>query len=96
MPPSRWPSIPPKLELVLLLAAATTTYNLTMQMLPSQRIDLAQVRLDEPVAAPSSVAKAPGVSSVVHSSRPKERPDAGPCRVPPGGGPALNARFEPC
>ena len=43
------PTLPPRLELVLLLSAAATGYNLTMQILPGQRIDLAQIDAEERV-----------------------------------------------
>lgn len=104
-PPGRSPSmsmasLPPRLELVVLLAGAVVGYNLTMQYLPSQRINLGQIeaqdRLDRGESWPASAAK---------SSQPAAPSDAvsralalgsGVCTVPAGGGPALNERFEPC
>ena len=93
-------SLPPRLELIVLLAGAVVGYNLTMQYLPSQRINLGQIeaqdRLDRGESWPASAAK---------SSQPAAPSDAvsralalgsGVCTVPAGGGPALNERFEPC
>ena len=94
------PSLPPKLELVVLLAGAVVGYNLTMQILPSQRINLAQLeaqdRLDRGEPRPLDAIK---------TSMPVTQSDArstavafasAVCTVPAGGGPALNERFEPC
>ena len=94
------PSLPPRLELVVLLAGAVVGYNLTMQNLPSQRINLAQLeaqdRLDRGEPRPLDA---------IRTSMPVTQSDAGStavafasgvCAVPAGGGPALNERFEPC
>ena len=100
LPSMSMPSLPPRLELVVLLAGAVVGYNLTLQILPSQRINLAQLevqdRLDraEPRpldAIPTSmpVTQSAGFSTAVALG-------SGVCTVPAGGGPALNERFEPC
>ena len=44
------PSLPPKLELVVLLVGAAAGYNLTLQILPRERINLAQLEADEQIA----------------------------------------------
>ena len=94
------PSLPPRIELVVLLAGAVVGYNLTMQNLPSQRINLAQLeaqdRLDRGEPRPLDAIKTSmpvtqsdtGSTAVAFAS--------GVCTVPAGGGPALNERFEPC
>ena len=94
------PSLPPRLELVVLLAGAVVGYNLTLQILPSQRINLAQLevqdRLDRAEPRPLDairtsmpVTQSAGFSTAVAFG-------SGVCTVPAGGGPALNERFEPC
>ena len=94
-----FPSLPPKLELVVLLVGVAAGYNLTMQILPRERIDLAQLEVDEqiaeraepqPTAAPKTFAPIASRDSAAQTS------PGGTCLVPPGGGPALNERFEPC
>ena len=94
------PSLPPKLELVVLLAGAVVGYNLTMQILPSQRINLAQLE-----AQHSLDRGEPRPLDAIKTSMPVTQSDAastavafgsGVCTVPAGGGPALNERFEPC
>lgn len=100
------PTLPPRLELVLLLAAAATGYNLTMQMLPSQRIDLAQLEVEERLRSAQSLGSSPSApdSTVSVSITPTPAtvmnvavvPAMGTCAIPPTGGPALNERFEPC
>lgn len=100
------PTLPPRLELVLLLSAAATGYNLTMQILPGQRIDLAQVDAEERVQASETLSSS-GAASVSSSPLPiSPAPVAvmevavvnagGTCAIPLMGGPALNERFEPC
>jgi len=87
------PSLPPRLELVVMLIGATAGYNLAMRILPREQIDLARLPTDEQIATPV-VRRASAQSS---SMQPKaEALSEGVCRVPAGGGPALNERFEPC
>jgi len=100
------PTLPPRLELVLLLSAAATGYNLTMQILPGQRIDLAQIDAEERVQASealsSSRAASVSNSSLAISPAPVAVMEVavvnagGTCAIPLMGGPALNERFEPC
>ena len=99
------PSLPPRLELVVLLAGSVVGYNLTMQILPSQRINLAQLegqdRLDRGgVREPSRSSRFTQTSQFVAQSGSTSSASlalgAGTCTVPLGGGPALNERFEPC
>ena len=100
------PTLPPRLELVLLLSAAATGYNLTMQILPSQRIDLAQLEAEERIQASEASRPTPSASaaraSVSRNSTPAVVMDVavvnkrGICAVPATGGPALNDQFEPC
>ncbi|QNI84314.1 putative uncharacterized conserved secreted protein [Synechococcus sp. PROS-7-1] len=100
------PTLPPRLELVLLLSAAATGYNLTMKILPSQRIDLAQLEVEErvqtseafrstrsPSGARAPVSRNPAPAVVMDVAVVNNR---GTCAVPPSGGPALNDQFEPC
>ena len=100
------PTLPPRLELVLLLSAAATGYNVMMQIVPSQRIDLAQLEIQERVqsseasrsthsasALRASMSRTPAPVVVMDVAVAKGR---GTCAVPPTGGPALNDQFEPC
>ena len=94
-----FPSLPPRLELVVLLVGVVAGYNLTLQILPRERIDLAQLELDEQIA--ERVALQPTVAPVtvasIESTESAAEPSsAGTCLVPQGGGPAVNDRFEPC
>ena len=100
------PMLPPRLELVLLLSAAATGYNLTMQILPSQRIDLAHLEIQEG-AKSANVSRPSHSSSVLRSSQSISPAstvvmdmaglnERGICAIPSTGGPALNERFEPC
>jgi hypothetical protein len=87
--PMPFPALPPRLELVVLLVGVATGYNLAMQILPRERIDLARLGSDEQFAEsaadqPADPPFAPQTLSVSF------------CRIPAGGGPALNERFEPC
>jgi len=100
------PMLPPRLELVLLLSAAATGYNFTMQILPNQRIDLAQLEIQE--GAKSADVSRPSQASSVSRSSQSLSPastvvmdvavlnERGICAIPSTGGPALNERFEPC
>mgnify|MGYP001263846454 CR=1 FL=1 len=93
------PSLPPKLELVVLLVGVAAGYNLTMQILPRERIDLAQLEADEQIAERAAVQPtfAPKIYTPIASMESAAEPSpAGTCMVPPGGGPAVNERFEPC
>ena len=84
-----FPALPPRLELVVLLVGVATGYNLAMQILPREKIDLAELGSDEQFVASASD----------QQGDPQFAPQtlsASFCRVPPGGGPALNERFEPC
>ena len=94
------PSFPPRLELVVLLAGAVVGYNLTLQILPSQRINLAQLEVQDRFDRGE-----PRPLDATRTSMPVTQSDAvatamalgsGVCKVPAGGGPALNERFEPC
>ena len=94
------PSLPPKLELVVLLLGVAAGYNLTLQILPRERINLAQLEADEQIAelvaprprfAPTKFA-----SIATKESAAESLPPGGTCLIPPGGGPAVNDRFEPC
>tara|TARA_Y100001978_G_scaffold38024_1_gene33934 strand:- start:76 stop:348 length:273 start_codon:yes stop_codon:yes gene_type:complete len=86
-------SLPPRLELVVMLIGVAAGYNLAMRILPREKIDLARFATDEQIAAP--VVMRASEQSV--SMQPKaEVSTGGVCTVPPSGGPALNERFEPC
>ena len=104
-----FPSLPPRLKLVVLLVGVATGYNLTLQILPRERIDLAQLEADELIAerttpgstfAPKTLASktlAPLTFMPIASSESVAgSSSSATCLVPPGGGPALNERFEPC
>ena len=87
------PSLPPRLELMVMLIGVAAGYNLAMRILPQEQIDLAGLATDERIAAPV-VSRA-----TEQPTRMQFKAEASPesvCTVPPGGGPALNARFEPC
>ena len=85
-----FPSLPPKLELVGVAAG----YNLTLQILPRERIDLAQLEADEQIA--ERAAPRLMFASIANTKSAAESSPGGTCLVPPGGGPAVNDRFEPC
>ena len=94
-----FPSLPPKLELVVLLVGVAAGYNLTLQILPRERIDLAQLEPDEQIAeraAPQPTFAQPTFASIANTESAAESSSGGTCLIPPGGGPALNDRFEPC
>ena len=104
-----FPSLPPRLELVVLLVGVVTGYNLTLQILPRERIDLAQLEADERIAerttpgstfAPKTLAQKPlalqTFMPIASSESVAGSSSSATCLVPPGGGPALNERFEPC
>ena len=94
-----FPSLPPKLELVVLLVGVAAGYNLTLQILPRERIDLAQLEADEQIAeraAPRPTSAPTTFASIANTKSAAESSPGGTCLVPPGGGPAVNDRFEPC
>lgn len=94
-----FPSLPPKLELVVLLVGVAAGYNLTLQILPRERIDLAQLELDAQIAeraAPQPTVAPETFASIASMEPAAESSSAGTCQVPSGGGPAVNDRFEPC
>ncbi|WP_114993371.1 hypothetical protein [Synechococcus sp. UW179A] len=94
-----FPSLPPKLELVVLLVGVAAGYNLTMQILPRERIDLAQLEVEEQMterAEPQPTVIPKTFASIAITDSAAESSPGGKCLVPPGGGPALNERFEPC
>ncbi len=93
------PSLPPRLELVVLLVGVAAGYNLTLQILPRERIDLAQLEADEQIAeraAPRPTSAPTTFASIANTKSAAESSPGGTCLVPPGGGPAVNDRFEPC
>ena len=93
------PSLPPKLELVVLLVGVAAGYNLTLQILPRERIDLAQLEADEQIAeraAPQPPFDPTTFASIATRALAAESSSGGACLIPPGGGPAVNDRFEPC
>ncbi len=98
------PSLPPRLELVVLLAGAVVGYNLTIQILPSQRINLAQLdaqdrranRNDPQISRPGHALNTSMSVAQSASATGSLAIGSGVCTVPVGGGPALNERFEPC
>ncbi|QNI53061.1 putative uncharacterized conserved secreted protein [Synechococcus sp. BIOS-E4-1] len=99
------PSLPPKLELVVLLVGVAAGYNLTMQILPRERIDLAQLEAEERTQRPAvfpAPLRSPQLNATqqtvpVQSVEKRSMFASGEsCAIPPGGGPALNQRFEPC
>ena len=49
-----FPALPPRLELVVLLVGVATGYNLAMQILPREKIDLAELGSDEQFVASAS------------------------------------------
>ena len=88
----RMPRISTRQEAMLWFVCAAIGYQLTQSLLPSQRFALAQQIVPEP--AREGVVR-------LHAIQLSELDAAGKipmpaCRVPPGGGPALNASFEPC
>ena len=94
-----FPSLPPKLEIVVLLVGVAAGYNLTLQILPRERIDLAQLEADEQIAeraAPRPTSAPTTFASIANTKSAAESSPGGTCLVPPGGGPAVNDRFEPC
>lgn len=94
-----FPSLPPRLELVVLLVGAAAGYNLTMQILPREQIDLAQLEADEQFSATAESQKpAPTIGDATPSVLigPDTLRSFSVCAVPAGGGPAVNERFEPC
>ena len=93
------PSLPPKLELVVLLVGVAAGYNLTLQILPRERINLAQLEADEQIAelvAPRPRFAPTTFASIATTELAADSSSGGTCLIPPGGGPAVNDRFEPC
>ena len=94
-----FPSLPPKLELVVLLVGVAAGYNLTLQILPRERIDLAQLEADEQIAervTPPPTFTPPTCALIATRESATDSSSGGTCLIPPGGGPAVNDRFEPC
>ena len=93
------PSLPPRLELVVLLVGVAAGYNLTLQILPRERINLAQLEADEQIAervTPLPTFAPPTFASIATRESAADSSSGGTCLIPPGGGPAVNDRFEPC
>ena len=85
----RMPRISTRQEALLWFVCAAIGYQLTQSLLPSQRFALAQQIEPEPARE--------GVVRLYAIQVPEvDRRRIQACRVPPGGGPALNAAFEPC
>ena len=94
-----FPSLPPKLELVVLLVGVAAGYNLTLQILPRERIDLAQLEADEQIAeraAPQPPFDPTTFAPIANTKSAAESSPGKTCLIPSGGGPAVNDRFEPC
>ena len=84
---------------MVLLVGVAAGYNLTLQILPRERIDLAQLEADEQIAeraAPRLTFAPTTFASIANTKSAAESSPGGTCLVPPGGGPAVNDRFEPC
>ena len=88
----RMPRISTRQEALLWFVCAAIGYQLTQSLLPSQRFALAQQIEPEPVG--EGVVRLYAIQVPEVDGR--QRPPLPGCRVPPGGGPALNAAFEPC
>ena len=88
----RMPRISTRQEALLWFVCAAIGYQLTQSLLPSQRFALAQQI--EPEPAREGVVRLYAIQ-VPEVDR-RQKPPIAACRVPPGGGPALNAAFEPC
>ena len=88
----RMPRISTRQEALLWFVCAAIGYQLTQSLLPSQRFALAQQI--EPEPAREGVVRLYAIQ-VPEVDR-RQEPPMPACRVPPGGGPALNAAFEPC
>ena len=94
-----FPSLPPKLELVVLLVGVAAGYNLTLQILPRERINLAQLEADEQIAeraAPQPPFDPTTFAPIANTKSAAESSPGGTCLMTSGGGPAVNDRFEPC
>ena len=88
----RMPRISTRQEALLWFVCAAIGYQLTQSLLPSQRFALAQQI--EPEPAREGVVRLYAIQVPEVDGR--RKPPTPACRVPPGGGPALNAAFEPC
>ena len=88
----RMPRISTRQEALLWFVCAAIGYQLTQSLLPSQRLVLAQQIEPEPASQGVVRLQAIQVSEVDG----RHKPPVPACRVPPGGGPALNESFEPC
>ena len=88
----RMPRITTRQEALLWFVCAAIGYQLSQSLLPSQRFALAQQI--EPEPAREGVVRLYAIQVAEVEGR--RKPPMPACRVPPGGGPALNAAFEPC
>ena len=88
----RMPRISTRQEALFWFVCAAIGYQLTQSLLPSQRFALAQ-RI-EPEPAREGVVRLYAIQVLEVDGR--RKPPMTTCQVPPGGGPALNAAFEPC
>ena len=91
MPRFRLPRISTRQELLFWFVSAAVGYQMMQSLLPSQRIDLAQNLAPEPTA--EGVVR---LYAIQVPPRAQPQPPRSGCSVPAGGGPALNAAFEPC
>ena len=88
----RMPRISTRQEALLWFVCAAIGYQMTQSLLPSQRFALAQQIEPEPAREGVVLLYAIQVPEVDR----RRKPPMPACRVPSGGGPALNAAFEPC
>lgn len=90
------PRISTRQEALLWFVCAAIGCQLTQSLLPSRRIALAQqIEPEQAREQAREVVVRPHTGKVSEVDGQRKLP-VSPCRVPPGGGPALNASFEPC